>query len=254
MLTELAKLPPGKKIYFVSDLHLGSPNEKLSLEREVKMVRWLDSVSNDAKAIFFLGDIFDFWFEYKHVIPKGFNRFLGKVLELKDNGVLIYFFTGNHDMWMFNFFPSQFGIPVYKEVITLDVGDKRFMIGHGDGLGSGDYSYKFLKSIFSNRLCQWLFGIIHPSLSFRIAQYWSKQSRVANSNGEITPEKDRLIQFCKSQEEVEHYDFYVFGHRHQPTKHQLNATSFYYNLGDWINHFTYGEFDESGFQVRKYED
>lgn len=253
MLDELSQLPAGKKIYFVSDLHLGSPNFDQSLEREKKMVSWLSRISKDAYAIFFLGDIFDFWFEYKHVIPKGYTRFIGKLVELKELGIQIYFFTGNHDMWMFNYFPTELQIPIFRSSIEIEVNEKKFMIGHGDGLGPGDYSYKFLKKIFSNKFCQWLFAGIHPGIGFRMAQYWSRKSRISNSDEDIPVEKDRLIQFCTEKEKISHFDFYIFGHRHKPFSYNLNGDSRYYNLGDWINHFTYGRFDGDEFELLTYE-
>lgn len=250
MLTETINLPADKKIYFVSDLHLGSPDHDRSLVREKKMVDWLNTIASDAASIYFLGDIFDFWFEYKHVVPKGFIRFLGKISELKDSGIDIFFFVGNHDMWMFNYFPKELNIPVYRNLMTLQINDRKLLIGHGDGLGPGDSGYKFIKRVFSNPFCQWLFARIHPNLGFRIANYWSMKSRESGQGDEIPVEKDRLIKFCIDEEKQNHHDFYVFGHRHSPFRHELNLNSVYYNLGDWIDHFTYGEFSGSEFQLK----
>jgi len=254
MLDELSSLPPGKKIYFVSDLHLGSPDFDQSQVREKKMVRWLDQISTDAKAVFFLGDIFDFWFEYKHVIPKGFTRFIGKLVDLKERGIDVFFFTGNHDMWMFGYFPEELQIPVFREIIEVEINGKKFLLGHGDGLGPGDYSYKLLKGIFSNKICQWLFARIHPGIGFRMAQYWSRKSRISNSGKDIPVEKDRLIQFCREKEETSHFDYYVFGHRHDPFNYEIKENSIYFNLGDWIDHFTYGEYDGNEFKLLSYRD
>ena len=165
----------GKKIYFASDFHLGVPDFKTSLEREKRIVKWLDSIRHDAHTIYLLGDIFDFWFEYKHAIPKGFIRLQGKLAELTDAGIPIVFFTGNHDMWMFDYFPIQLGIPIYRDPQILHVGTQKLMIGHGDGLGPGDHTYKFLKKFFNSGLCQWLFARIHPNLGIGIASYWSRK-------------------------------------------------------------------------------
>ncbi|MEQ8425759.1 MAG: UDP-2,3-diacylglucosamine diphosphatase, partial [Cyclobacteriaceae bacterium] len=184
MKKEVVNLPSGKKLYFASDFHLGVPNRETSLEREKRIVRWLDSVSADAHAIYLLGDIFDFWFEYKHAIPKGFIRLMGKLAELRDRDIPIYFFTGNHDMWMFDYFPKELGIPIYRQPIELKVGDHLLMIGHGDGLGPGDSSYKILKKFFNSGLCQWLFARLHPNFGIGIAKFWSKSSRIANMKRE----------------------------------------------------------------------
>ena len=145
MKKEVIQLPSGKKIYFASDFHLGVPDHEASLAREKRIIRWLDHVKGDAHSIYLLGDIFDFWFEYKQAIPKGFVRLLGKLAELRDTGMPIYFFTGNHDMWMFDYFPKELGIPIYREPIELVIENHKLMIGHGDGLGPGDTSYKILK-------------------------------------------------------------------------------------------------------------
>ena len=174
-------LERGKKVYFASDFHLGTPSEESSLQRELLIIKWLDEIKSDAQIIFLLGDIFDFWFEYRKVIPKGFTRFQGKIAELKDRGIEIVFFSGNHDMWMFDYFPSQFGIPVFHKPEKFEIDGRRFYLGHGDGLGPGDNNYKRLKKIFRNRLCQRAFAFLHPSIGIGIAQRWSKRSRISSS-------------------------------------------------------------------------
>ncbi|NNF35008.1 MAG: UDP-2,3-diacylglucosamine diphosphatase, partial [Saprospiraceae bacterium] len=165
------------KTYFASDFHLGLDVSISSLEREKKIVRWMDGIKNDAKAIYLVGDVFDYWFEYGTVIPKGYTRLLGKLAELRDIGIPIYFFIGNHDMWMFRYLDEEMGIPIYRQPIQREIDGKKFFIGHGDGLGPGDHGYKFIKSIFSNRFCQWLFARIHPNLGIRIMKYVSGRSR-----------------------------------------------------------------------------
>ena len=214
-------LPPGKKLYLASDFHLGVPNAADSRQREARIVRWLESIEDDAQAVFLVGDIFDFWFEYKHVIPKGFVRLQGKLAELTDGGLPIIMFTGNHDMWMFDYFPTEFGIPVFREPKAYAVNGKTLLVGHGDGLGPGDRKYKLLKRIFANPLCQWAFGWLHPNIGMAIAGGWSRHSRVVNtSKGEETfqGENEWLWTHCKQVEARQHHDFYVFGHRHLPVR------------------------------------
>jgi UDP-2,3-diacylglucosamine hydrolase len=236
----------GKKIFFASDFHLGVPDAKSSLEREKLIVKWLDSIKTEAHTIFLLGDIFDFWFEYKHAIPKGFIRLQGKLAELTDAGIPVTFFTGNHDMWMFDYFPKELGIPIYRKPQTLRVGAQTLMIGHGDGLGPGDRTYKFLKKFFDSRLCQWLFARIHPNLGIGIASYWSRKSRISNMKREEKfqgEEGEFLWTYCNEVESKQHYDFYVFGHRHLPLELKIGKNSKYINLGEWVNFNSYAEYD-----------
>ena len=157
-------LPPHKKIYFASDFHLGAPNDEISNKREKLLIKWLDEIKLDAQEIYLVGDIFDFWFEYKHAIPKGFVRLQGKIAEITDSGIPVHVFTGNHDMWIFDYLPKELGIQLYREPIEREYNGKQFLIGHGDGLGPGDIQYKMLKTVFSSRICQWAFARIHPNL------------------------------------------------------------------------------------------
>ena len=172
------------KIYFASDLHLGIPNKEISLEREKLFVKWLDEIKKDASALYLVGDVFDFWFEYKTVVPKGYIRILGKLAELSDSGLPIHFFSGNHDMWVFDYLEKELNISIYHEPIQIELNGKTFFIGHGDGLGPNDWGYKF-KKLFANKICQWLFARVHPNLGISIAQYWSK-SRIANGKKDET--------------------------------------------------------------------
>jgi UDP-2,3-diacylglucosamine hydrolase len=248
-------LPSDKKIYFASDFHLGVPNYASSLEREKRIIAWLDQIKRDAHSIYLLGDIFDFWFEYKHAIPKGFIRFQGKLAELRDAGVPIYFFTGNHDMWMFDYFTKELDIVIYREPQILQINGKVLLIGHGDGLGPGDSMYKIQKKFFNSKVCQWLFARIHPNLGMSIAQLWSKQSRLANTkreekfNGE---ENEFLLSYCKTIEKETHHDFYVFGHRHLPLDLEVGVNSRYINLGEWVHFNTYAEFDGQAVALKTY--
>lgn len=238
-------LKTGKKIYFASDLHLGFPNDEESLVREKIFISWLDHIKQDAQHIFLLGDIFDFWYEYKYVIPRGFIRFQGKLAELVDSGISISFFTGNHDMWMFGYFPEQLNIPVYYDPIELQCNDLKLLLGHGDGLGPGDHKYKFLKKIFRNPFCQWLFGVLNPNIGMWIAHTWSKgkKHKKMDKGLKFYGEKEFIYQFCKDYEAKNHCDYYLFGHRHIPYELDVAENSKYINIGDWLSHFTYVEYD-----------
>jgi UDP-2,3-diacylglucosamine hydrolase len=245
----------GKKIYFLSDFHLGSPDYKSSLEREKKIVSFLDAVKSSASAIFILGDMFDFWFEYKHVTPKGYVRLLGKLAELTDSGIPIHFFVGNHDMWMRGYFEKELNIPVYFEPEEFDLNGKKLLLGHGDGLGPEDKSYKFLKSIFRNRICQWLFGFMHPYIGIGIANFFSKKSRQKTGNDDdkfLGEDNEWLIVYSREVLAKKHVDYFIFGHRHFPIDHRLTNSSRYINLGDWINNFTYAEFDGNEVYLKKW--
>ncbi|MEP2668533.1 MAG: UDP-2,3-diacylglucosamine diphosphatase [Cyclobacteriaceae bacterium] len=255
MKKEVIQLPSDKKIYFASDFHLGVPDHAASLEREKRIIRWLDQVKDDAHSIYLLGDIFDFWFEYRQAIPKGFVRLQGKLAELRDSGMPIYFFTGNHDMWMFNYFPQELGIPIYREPIELEIGTQKLMIGHGDGLGPGDTSYKILKKFFNSGLCQWLFARLHPNLGIGIAKIWSRSSRIANMKKEEKfkgEENEYLLTYCRELEKNNHHDFYVFGHRHLPLDLEVGKNSRYINLGEWVNFNTYGVYDGTSIKLETF--
>src|SRR6056297_530170 len=234
-----------KKIYFASDFHLGAPNYEESLEREKKIVDWLNHIESDVEELYLLGDIFDFWFEYKHTIPKGSTRFLGKIAEFSDKGIPVHLFAGNHDMWIFGYLQKETGMIYHKKSLSATLKGKRFFLAHGDGLGPGDTSYKILKKIFRNKLAQWLFARIHPNLGITIARKWSHSSRIANEEspkfqGE---EKELQVKYVKELAKKENYDYYVLGHRHEPIDMKIDRNIRYINLGDWITNFTYGEFD-----------
>lgn len=243
----------GKKIFFASDFHLGVPNHSASLDREKRIIRWLDSIKHDAHAIYLLGDIFDFWFEYKHAIPKGFIRLQGKLAELRDAGIPIIFFTGNHDMWMFDYFKDELGIPIYRDPQLLRVGGHKLLVGHGDGLGPGDNTYKFLKKIFNSKVCQWLFARLHPNFGIGIARYWSRKSRIGNLKNEEKfqgEEGEFLWIYCKEMEKQQHHDFYVFGHRHLPLDLRISENSRYINLGEWVQFNSYAEYDGNDVRLK----
>lgn len=245
-----------KKIYFASDFHLGVPDYASSLQREKDIVQWLNSIKDDAHSIYLLGDIFDFWFEYKFTIPKGYVRLLGKLAELRDAGIPIYFFTGNHDMWMFDYFPKELGIPVYRKPTLLEVGNQKLLIGHGDGLGPGDHTYKILKKFFDSSLCQWLFARIHPNLGIRIANAWSRKSRITNNKREEkfqSEEGEFLWVYCSELQKSTHHDYYIFGHRHLPLNLKVGDNSTYINLGEWVHFKTYGVYDGTTVELKEFK-
>jgi UDP-2,3-diacylglucosamine hydrolase len=234
-----------KKIYFASDQHLGAPTPKASLPREKKFVAWLDTIKEDAGTIFLLGDLFDFWFEYKTVVPKGFVRVLGKLAELKDAGIDIYFFVGNHDLWMRDYFQKELNIPVFHKPQEFDINGKIFLIGHGDGLGPNDHGYKRMKKVFTFPFFKWLFRWLHPDIGVRLGHYFSVKNKLISGDEDarfLGEENEWLEQYCRRKLTEKHYDFFVFGHRHLPLEIELNNNSTYINLGDWIQYFTYGEF------------
>ena len=234
-----------KKIYFASDQHLGAPTPEASLPREKRFVAWLDTIKEDAGTIFLLGDLFDFWFEYKTVVPKGFVRVLGKLAELKDAGIDIYFFVGNHDLWMRDYFQKELNIPVFHKPHEFDINGKIFLKGHGDGLGPSDHGYKRMKKVFTFPFFKWLFRWLHPDIGVRLGHYFSVKNKLISGDEDarfLGEENEWLAQYCRKKLTEKHYDFFVFGHRHLPLEIELNNKSTYINLGDWIQYFTYGEF------------
>lgn len=249
------QIPKGKKIYFASDNHLGAPTRELSLPRERKFVAWLDEIKHDAAAIFLLGDLFDFWFEYSTVVPKGFTRTLGKLAEISDSGIPIYYFVGNHDLWMHGYFEEELNIAVYHQPKEFTFNDKTFFIGHGDGLGPYDKGYKRMKKVFTNPFFKWLFRWLHPDLGVKIAQYMSVKNKLISGQDDakfLGEDNEWLVQYSKKKLEDKHRDFFVFGHRHLPLEIKLNQNSTYFNLGDWISYYTYGEFDGETFELKTF--
>lgn len=246
-----------QRIYFASDLHLGARALRNNAANEARFVRWLEQVRQDATAIYLLGDIFDFWFEYKCVVPKGGVRLLGKIAEIADSGIPIHYFAGNHDAWLFGYFEDELGVQVHHKPIDVVWNDKKLQIGHGDGLGPGDKFYKFMKIVMDNKLCRFLFRWLHPDIGLWIAHQWSKKSR--EKGGEIETylgdEKEWLVQYCKQELKREHYDYFIFGHRHLDIDIQLDETgSRYINIGEWFSKYTYGIFDGEKFELKKYID
>ncbi len=246
-----------KKIYFASDQHFGAPTYEESLPREQKFVRWLDIIKKDAEAIFLLGDLFDFWFEYKKVVPKGFVRVLGKLAEIRDSGIPIYFFVGNHDLWMTDYFEKELNIPVFHQPKEFTFNNKTLLIGHGDGLGPGDKGYKRMKKVFTNTFSKWLFRWLHPDIGVRLAQYLSVKNKLISGEEDVLflgEDQEWLVQYAKRKLASKHYDYFLFGHRHLPMEIKVAENSTYINTGDWITHFTYAEFNGSDLSLLTFKE
>ena len=243
------------KTYFLSDAHLGSISHESSIDVERKMCRWFDAVKHDAKAIYLMGDIFDYWFEYKNVVPRGFTRVLGKLSELTDSGILIYFFIGNHDIWLTDYLSTECGLIVEKKPVVKNINGKKFFLSHGDGLGDESQSFIFIRRIFHNKFLRFLYAAIHPRWTIAFAQKWSNISRV---NGEITPymgeEKEHLIHFAKEKlKTTPEINYFVFGHRHIILNLSLKKDSNIIILGDWMSYFSYAVFDGETMELKQFE-
>ncbi|HRX94065.1 MAG TPA: UDP-2,3-diacylglucosamine diphosphatase [Chitinophagaceae bacterium] len=249
------QLPANKKIYFLSDFHLGVPDNAGSRSREETVVRFLDSIKDEAAEIFLVGDMFDFWYEYKKVVPKGFVRLLGKLASLSDAGIKLHFFVGNHDMWVRDYFQKELDMQVYLKPEEFEWNNKKFLIGHGDGLGPGDHGYKRLKKIFRNPVSRWLFGIFPPVLGMGLAHYLSNRSRSQAENKEqkfLGEDQEWLIIYSKELLKTKQVNFFVFGHRHIAIDYRLSDSSRYINLGDWMRYYTYAVFDGENMELKKF--
>lgn len=245
-----------KKIYFASDLHLGVPTLESSLEREKAVCRWLDMAKKDAQEIYLVGDLFDFWYEYTYTIPKGFTRLLGKIAEITDSGIKVTFFTGNHDLWMKDYFEKELNVTIHHQPIVREYNGKKFFIGHGDGLGPGDKKYKLLKLVFASKLCQWLFSRLHPNLAFYVARRSSKRSRIITADSDekfLGNENEWLFLFCRDYLQKNKTDYFIFGHRHLPLDLEVDGKARYINLGEWINYRSYAVFDGNTLKLEKFK-
>ncbi|MES2701132.1 MAG: UDP-2,3-diacylglucosamine diphosphatase [Bacteroidota bacterium] len=250
------ELPAGKKIYFASDFHLGIPDKASSIAREKRICQWLDEIKYDAHQLFLVGDLFDTWFEYRNVVPKGYTRFLGKLAELTDNGLHIEAFTGNHDLWMVDYFMEELNIPVHHGPIKREINGKKLFIAHGDGLGPRDHGYKLLKTVLRNGISQWLYRRVHPDTGVGIASWFSRlgpKHADAPEKQFLGPDKEMLVQFCMDTLKQEHFDYFVFGHRHIAIEYPLPGSSTYVNLGDWIRYDSYGAFDGNELRLKYYK-
>jgi UDP-2,3-diacylglucosamine hydrolase len=255
---EEISLQNGKKIYFASDFHLGAPNILASKQREITICNWFDSIKKDAQTIFLVGDLFDFWFEYKHVVPKGFIRFLGKIVELQNQGIEFVIFTGNHDLWMFDYFEKELGIKIFRQPTHFQINKTEFLIGHGDGLGPGDNGYKFLKRIFTSKICQFLFKWLHPDIGMWFGNAWSMDrktnERLVAASDFKSKEHEWLYIFAQETELKKHHDFYIFGHRHLALDIVVNQKSRYINLGEWFisGKNTFADFDGKNLKLNEF--
>ncbi len=252
------ELPAGKKIYFASDFHFGIPTHAASVARERRVCQWLDEVSKDAAQIYLVGDMFDAWFEYKNVVPKGYTRFLGKLAELTDKGMHIEAFTGNHDLWMKGYFHQELNIHVHHQPIERTFNGKSFFIGHGDGLGPGDHGYKMLKKVLRSPVSQWMYRRLHPDTGVGLAGWFSRRGEKHTGGDQeekepfLGPEKEWLVQFCLETLNEKHFDYFIFGHRHLALEYLLPQNSLYVNLGDWLRYDSYGEFDGKDLKLKYY--
>jgi UDP-2,3-diacylglucosamine hydrolase len=244
------------KIYFISDVHLGAPGLKNNRERELLFAKWLDEIKDDVVELYLLGDIFDFWWEYKKVVPRGFTRILGRIADLADSGVKIHFFTGNHDLWAFDYLTEELGITVHHNEIVREIKGKKFFLAHGDGLDADDKGYLFLKKIFTNKTLQWMFSRLHPNFAFALAHKWSKSRQIAKVNfvDKFDENKEGLFKFAENFMKKELVDYFIFGHRHVMLNTKIGESSRFILLGDWIKNFSYAVFDGENFKLKKYKD
>jgi UDP-2,3-diacylglucosamine hydrolase len=244
------------KIYFVSDVHLGAPALTNNHQRELKFAKWLDEINDDVSELYLMGDIFDFWWEYKKVVPRGFTRILGRIASLTDRGIPVYFFPGNHDLWVFDYLPSELGVIVHRNEIVREINGKKFFLAHGDGLDADDVGYLRLKKIFTNRNLQWWFSRLHPNFALYIAHKWSKSSRMAKlgKEKEFNVNNDGIYKFAENYLKHESIDYFIFGHRHILFNYQISENSRFVLLGDWITNFSYGVFDGEKFELKKYKE
>lgn len=269
-----------KKIYFLSDVHLGSPShdrqsnktdniESLSIPNtednsskvinhdiERKLCRWFDMIKTDAKTVYLLGDIFDFWIEYKYVVPRGFTRVLGKIAELTDSGITVHFFIGNHDLWVKDYLEQECGMIVHKTPLVVEIYEKKFFLAHGDGLGDNSKSFRIIRYLFHNKYCQKAFAAIHPRWALSIAHRWSNHSRATGENVDYLGEdKEHLVLFAKKHLKVApNINFFIFGHRHILLDLMISQASRIIILGDWISYFSYAVFDGDTLSLEIYEE
>lgn len=245
-----------RKIYFVSDVHLGAAALNNNREREFLFVQWLDYIKKDATELYLMGDIFDFWYEYKRVVPRGFTRVLGRIADIADSGIPVYFFPGNHDLWAYDYFQTELGVTIHNKEVIKNIGGKKFFLAHGDGLDADDKGYIFLKKIFTNKTMQWLFSRIHPNFAFNLAQNWSKSSRLSKINieEEFEVNNEGMYKFAEKYLKQEEIDYFIFGHRHRMAYENIGRNSNFVLLGDWIKNFSYGVFDGEKFELERFKD
>jgi len=238
----------GKIVYFASDAHLGLNVYEDPIESEKRLVRWLNQIKPTAKALYLVGDMFDYWFEYKNVVPKGFVRFIGKMAEFVDEGIPVYLFTGNHDTWLFDYFPKEIGATVYTDSVEIELDGKHFYVAHGDGLGDPSRSFRFMRKFFRNKFCQALYKTIHPRLTVPFGYAWSRYNRKKKQGtaGEqyLGEDKEYLVKFAKEYSATHsEIDYFIFGHRHIMLDLTIPNDKRVLILGDWITNFSYATWD-----------
>ncbi len=238
-----------KNVYFLSDAHLGCRAIPHDRTRERRLVNFLDNIKDKASAVYLLGDIFDFWYEYRTVVPRGYTRFLGKLSELTDHGVEVHFFTGNHDIWCGDYLEKECGVILHRDPLTVELGDKVFLLAHGDGLGDPDRKFRLLRAFFHNRTCQRLFSCLHPRWAMSFGLKWAAHSRLKHEREGGDPpymgeDKEYLVKYAKEYMKTHHdINYFIFGHRHIELDLMLSRHSRLLILGDWITLFTYAVFD-----------
>jgi UDP-2,3-diacylglucosamine hydrolase len=243
-------------VFFASDFHLGIPAAKPSPEREKMIVQWLNQTAQVARAYYLLGDLFDFWFEYKKTVPKGYVRLLGKLAEISDSGTDLHIFSGNHDLWMQGYFKDELGAQVHTHPLEIDLDGKKFYLAHGDGIGPGDTGYKAMKKLFTNPVARFFFRWIHPDAGIPLARFFSARSRASGlepADAQINPEEEAQVIHSKEMLNIKHIDYFIYGHRHIPYEYAVNENSTVLNLGDWMRHFTYAEWKNGQLKLKKFE-
>ena len=246
-----------KNVYFISDAHLGSLATEHRRTQERRLVRFLDDIKHKASAIYMLGDMFDFWYEYRLAVPKGFTRFLGKVSELTDMGIEVHYFIGNHDIWAYSYLEKECGVVLHRTAMTTEIYGSLFYLAHGDGLGDTDRGFRFIRSVFHNRLCQILFSSLHPRWGIDFGLKWARHSRLKRKDGKEEPYRgennEELVVWTKKYMKT-HADitYYIYGHRHIELDLVLSKSARLLILGDWISQFTYAVFDGKDITLKNY--
>lgn len=246
-----------KNVYFLSDAHLGSRAISTRRTHERRLVNFLDQIKHNAAAVYLLGDMFDYWYEYRHVVPKGYTRFLGKISELTDSGVEVHFFTGNHDLWVGDYLEKECGVILHRHEQTCEIYGKVFFLAHGDGLGDTDWKYRTLRSIFHSKTLQRLFSMIHPRWTVELGLEWAKHSRMKRLDGKepeyMGEEKEPLVLYSKQYlREHPEINYFIYGHRHIMLDLMLTRNSRMVILGDWIKEFSYAVFDGEAFFLEQF--
>lgn len=255
-LQKFIELSVHKKIYFASDFHLGFPNAEYSKERELRIIAWLSSIKDTCEELFLVGDVFDFWYEYRWVVPKGFVRFLAKLAEFTDEGIPVHMFWGNHDTWLFNYLPNEIGVQIHKGKVIREFGGKRFFIHHGHALGNFDKGMNFLNAIFTNNFLRWWFNFVHPNVALSFGHRWSRFNRrkkVYESENYLGDDKEWLMKYSQNVLDKEFYDYFIFGHRHIAVDKSIQNNSRYINLGNWITNTTYAVFDGNTLELKAFK-